>query len=38
MIIYESMPQANFPALEDDEWAHCEEMRQQSIAIMYGWA
>jgi len=38
MIIYESLPEANFPELEDNEWPHREEMRQQAIAQTYGWA
>ena len=38
MIIYESMPQANFPELEADELEHIEELRQQAIAQTYGWA
>lgn len=38
MIVHESNLRAQFPQLEDSELEHLEEMRQQAIALMYGWA
>ena len=38
MTIYESDRKANFPTLDSTETEHREELRQQAIALMYGWA
>lgn len=38
MMVHESQPLAAFPELEQGEWEHLEEMRQQAIATLYGWA
>jgi hypothetical protein len=37
MTIYESLAEATFPQLDDDEMEHREEMRQQAIACLYRW-
>lgn len=38
MTVFESLIDAPCPLLDDNEIEHREEMRQQAIACMYGWA